>query len=132
MMRVCPFVLSFCLPLASQYLPVVRCAQLQHWHMFCCSMQCNNVVHQYLIHAHLNRLSLLPIAGFYAFVRVAYGMEGLNPNLKGYSFFVLVVELLGMINMLFYGCWLFAKANNKDVHARVDEQARFVSPLTRF
>jgi hypothetical protein len=63
-------------------------------------------------------------AVFYAFVRVAYGMEGLNANLQAYSYFVLVVELLGMINMLFYGCWLFAKPNNKDVHARIDENVR--------
>ena len=36
--------------------------------------------------------------------------------LQVYSYVVLVIEVMGIINMLFYGCWLFAKPNNSDVH----------------
>ena len=63
-------------------------------------------------------------SGFYAYARVAYGMAGLNPQLTIYSYVVLVVELLGAINMLFYGCWLFAKPDNRDIFSKLDDKAR--------
>lgn len=69
----------------------------------------------------------LAAMGFYAFVRTTWGMTGLAGGLKGYSIFVLVVELLGAINMLFYGCWLFAKPNNRDIYSQVDESVRLVA-----
>jgi hypothetical protein len=77
------------------------------------------------------RVSLLPMllyilfilaAGIYAYTRVAKGMDGLILELRIYSYIVLVVELMGAMNMLFYGCWLFAKPDNTDVFPiRVDK-----------
>lgn len=61
---------------------------------------------------------------FYVYVRIRYGMGGLNDSLRSYSYFVLFVEVLGMINMLFYGCWLFAKPVNDDVFPEPDEFVR--------
>lgn len=58
--------------------------------------------------------------GFYAYVRVLFGMGGLVTGLKVYSYIVLVIELLGALNMVFYGCWLFAKPVNDDVFPRAD------------
>ena len=65
-------------------------------------------------------------ACFYVYTRVRFGMGGLQSGLRSYSFFVLFVEILGMINMLFYGCWLFAKPVNSDVFPEPDE---FVRPM---
>lgn len=59
-------------------------------------------------------------AMFYAYVRILFGMGGLVTGLKVYSYIVLVIELLGALNMVFYGCWLFAKPVNDDVFPRVD------------
>ena len=37
---------------------------------------------------------------------------------------MLCVEMLGAINMLFYGCWLFAKPVNDDVFPAPDVEVR--------
>lgn len=64
---------------------------------------------------------LFILAGmFYAYVRVVHGMGGLVTGLQVYSYIVLVIELMGALNMVFYGCWLFAKPVNDDVFPRVD------------
>lgn len=60
----------------------------------------------------------------YCYTRIRFGMGGLNRPLKSYSFFVLAVEMLGAINMLFYGCWLFAKPVNDDVFPEPNELVR--------
>lgn len=60
-------------------------------------------------------------ACFYFYARIEYGMGGLTPPLRSYSFFVLFVEMLGSVNMLFYACWLFARPVNTDVFPPVNE-----------
>ena len=79
------------------------------------------------------RISILPMilyiafflaALIYAYTRVTRGMDGLILELRIYSFIVLIVELMGGVNMLFYGCWLFAKPDNTDVLNPVDEKVR--------
>jgi hypothetical protein len=79
------------------------------------------------------RISILPMllylafilaAGIYAYTRVAYGMAGLRLELIIYSYIVLVVELMGVLNMLFYGCWLFAKPDNRDTTPELNDKAR--------
>ena len=54
-------------------------------------------------------------AGYYFYTRLVHGMGGLTAPLRSYSYFVLFVEMLGAINMLFYACWLFARPINSDV-----------------
>jgi hypothetical protein len=79
------------------------------------------------------RIKLLPMicylafilaALLYAYVRVVYGMGGLTLGLMIYSYIVLFVEMLGALNMLFYGCWLFAKPVNDDVFPPPDKLVR--------
>jgi hypothetical protein len=60
----------------------------------------------------------------YCYTRIRFGMGGLYHALKSYSYFVLAVEMLGAINMLFYGCWLFAKPVNDDVFPEANELVR--------
>lgn len=69
-------------------------------------------------------------AGFYFYTRITYGMGGLTPGLQSYSFFVLFVEMLGSINMLFYACWLFARPVNSDVFPPAMENGE-LPPLRR-
>jgi endoglucanase len=54
-------------------------------------------------------------ACFYFYARINHGMGGLSAGLQSYSYFVLFVEVLGSLNMLFYACWLFARPINDDV-----------------
>ena len=63
-------------------------------------------------------------AAFYTYARITFGMQGLAGNLRVYSAFVLAVELLGILNMAFYGVWLFARPNNRDIWDRKDETVR--------
>lgn len=69
-------------------------------------------------------------AGFYFYTRIIFGMAGLTPGLQSYSFFVLFVEMLGAINMLFYACWLFARPVNTDVFPPAMENGE-LPPLRR-
>lgn len=69
-------------------------------------------------------------AAFYFYTRIIYGMGGLTPGLQSYSFFVLFVEMLGAVNMLFYACWLFARPVNTDVFPPVMENGD-LPPLRR-
>jgi hypothetical protein len=76
------------------------------------------------------RLSLIPILLYltfmlgtvaYVYSRVRFGMGGLTLPLIIYSYILLVVELLGVMNMLFYGCWLLAKPVNDDVFPKSEK-----------
>lgn len=68
---------------------------------------------------------------FYAYVRIIFGMGGLVTGLQVYSYIVLVIELMGGLNMIFYGCWLFAKPVNDDVFPRADASTVCPSPPHR-
>lgn len=61
-------------------------------------------------------------AGFYFYARIKHGMGGLTAGLRSYSFFVLFVEMLGAVNMIFYACWLFARPINTDVFPPANEK----------
>jgi hypothetical protein len=65
--------------------------------------------------------SFILAAGYYFYTRIMFGMGGLTAPLRSYSYFVLFVEMLGAINMLFYACWLFARPVNTDVFPQVNE-----------
>jgi hypothetical protein len=60
-------------------------------------------------------LAFMLASGIYVYTRIMHGMDGLRLELKIYSYIVLVIEIMGIVNMLFYGCWLFAKPNNHDI-----------------
>lgn len=61
-------------------------------------------------------------AGYYFYARIEHGMGGLTAPLRSYSYFVLFVEMLGAVNMLFYACWLFARPVNTDVFPPANEK----------
>lgn len=67
-------------------------------------------------------------AGYYFYARIVHGMGGLTPALQSYSFFVLFVEVLGAVNMLFYACWLFARPINTDVFPPANEKGGHPRP----
>lgn len=67
----------------------------------------------------------------YAYVRVRHGMGGLTLPLVIYSYIVLFVEVLGGLNMIFYGCWLFAKPVNTDVFPPPDRDTGKEAPFRR-
>jgi endoglucanase len=67
----------------------------------------------------------------YVYVRVRHGMGGLTPPLVIYSYVVLFVEMLGALNMVFYGCWLFAKPVNTDVFPPPDPNTGKEAPFRR-
>lgn len=67
----------------------------------------------------------------YAYVRVRHGMGGLTLPLIIYSYVVLVVEMMGGLNMIFYGCWLFAKPVNTDVFPPPDRETGKEAPFRR-
>lgn len=67
-------------------------------------------------------------AGYYFYARITWGMGGLSPGLQSYSYFVLFVEILGAINMLFYAVWLFARPVNTDVFPPANEKGELNPP----
>jgi hypothetical protein len=72
--------------------------------------------------------SFILSAGYYVYARIEHGMGGLTAGLRSYSYFVLFVEILGAVNMLFYACWLFARPVNTDVFPPANEKGSDLFP----
>jgi hypothetical protein len=76
-------------------------------------------------------IAFILAALLYCYVRIVHGMGGLTLPLIIYSSIVLFVEMLGALNMVFYGCWLFAKPVNSDVFPRPDPHTGKEAPFRR-
>jgi hypothetical protein len=61
-------------------------------------------------------LVYLLVAGGYLYTRWRYSVRGLG-QVQGYGVFVLVIETLSILSLIFYGIWLCAKTDQGDVRA---------------
>jgi hypothetical protein len=58
----------------------------------------------------------LLVSGGYLYTRWKYSLKGLG-SVEAYGIFVLLVEMLSIISLIFYGIWLCAKTDQGDVRA---------------
>ena len=62
-------------------------------------------------------LLYLASAALYIAARCAFSLRGLG-DLMGYGVFVLVVEILSILSLIFYGIWLCARTSQADVRGK--------------